>query len=842
VLADAVGLGKTWQALAVMKFFEIKGYEVIVICPKKLENNWTKYLMRKNSKFENDRFNYVVRFHTDLQEDRLEKDGIKIRDYFQSDKPKLFVIDESHHLRNDKSARYQFFVEELLRANKDVKVLLLSATPINTKLLDVRNQFKLLVKGNDDGFKETLNINNLTWLFANAQKQLEKWQSVENHNKKISDFITKLPEDFFRLTDSLLVARTRALIKDQHENLFFPEKEPPENIFISPENIGNLKKFDDIFRTMKINLTAYRPYEYTQVKEVTSILEDEKQREKFLVKMMYILLVKRLESSWFSFKNTVETILTHHENALQKVKLFIEKKKEEELALDLGNLEEDFEGNLEDIELDEITLGKKSPIRLLDITDIRKFKAHIEKDIQKLKNLYENLEILAKQISHEKSVNSVDRKLEKLIQIISEKQKKKNKKIVVFSVFKDTIDYLYAELRKRGFKNIAMVSGQESKTDDGYSSKNFEPILERFAPYTKLYNEKEWDWFYSDHEIKDKPDFKTWCRLIRNFEPKTAYCLDNPIEILLATDCLSEGQNLQDCDCVVNYDIHWNPVRIIQRMGRIDRLASPNAKIKGFNFWPAKNYEDFLRLKSRVEIRMALLPLVGAEYEETLTEELQQIVKDNPLISKQTQKMLDQLQTTWDEIDKDDETLGMDDLSLETFRQELLEDFRKHEEKYKNMPNGIYSGFKGKPDIFQMVIPKGLIAMIASPVKPNGVIEHDYTYKHLLYTTPSGNSKYINPKDILSVLRKHKTENRFVPDGIDTGDKAVIETYIKMLKDWLVFMGGSEKGEAGEAAKSAIKGIMQGQPIKTDKIPDRKLSEDYFRPDKFDLICWLAIS
>ena len=193
------------------------------------------------------------------------------------------------------------------------------------------------------------------------------------------------------MTDSLVVARTRALIKDQQDDLFFPEKDKPENLFISPENIGNLKTFNDIFRAMKVNLTAYRPYDYTQVKEVTSILEDEKQREKFLVKMMYILLVKRLESSWFSFKNTVEIILNHHENALNKVKLFIEKKKEEELTLDLEPMEEDFEGNLEDIEIDEITLGKKSPIRLMDITDITKFKSHIEKDIQKLKNLKVNL-------------------------------------------------------------------------------------------------------------------------------------------------------------------------------------------------------------------------------------------------------------------------------------------------------------------------------------------------------------------------------------------------------------------------------------------------------------------
>lgn len=372
ILADAVGLGKTWSAMAVMKYFEIKGYKVILLCPKKLENNWRQYLEGHRSIFENDRLKYTIRFHTDLQDERLQnyQDDFTIKRFFQGNPKVLIVIDESHNLRNDKSSRYKFLTDTILQKNKDVKVLQLSATPINNRLTDIRNQFKLIKKGFDDGFKESeIGIKSLQNIFANAQKEYKNWQNPEN--RKIKDFIQILPQKFFDLTDALIVARTRKLIANEFGAMSFPEKEIPLNEYINPENIGSLKTFDDILNAIKVNLTAYRPSEYITDEKPVSVLEDPRQREKFLVKMMFILLMKRLESSWFSFKNTVENILKHHEKALTKVNTFIESQQnidmeaeiiDEDVIEDLEQAAMDYTaaGIEEDTELPgELSLGKK---------------------------------------------------------------------------------------------------------------------------------------------------------------------------------------------------------------------------------------------------------------------------------------------------------------------------------------------------------------------------------------------------------------------------------------------------------------------------------------------------
>ncbi|MBK7110266.1 MAG: hypothetical protein IPH61_14385 [Bacteroidetes bacterium] len=303
--------------------------------------------------------------------------------------------------------------------------------------------------------------------------------------------------------------------------------------------------------------------------------------------MMYILLMKRLESSWFSFKNTVENILNHHTNALAKVNEFIEKKVDTSIE---DNLTEEEKEELEDsVSESENNSQEEPPITL-------------------------------------------------------------------------------------------------SETHDGYSGEKFEEILERFAPFTKLYNEKDWTELYENNltdEFREgekwKVPFEKWLQLIKDNDKKTQKKISNPIDVLIATDCLSEGQNLQDCDTVVNYDIHWNPVRLIQRMGRIDRIGSMNDTIRGINFWPGKNYEDYLRLKKRVEERMALMSVVGTELQD-ITPEFQKMVEENPLLPKQAQKMLDQLQITWDDIETNDETLGLNDLSMEQFRQELFEFFKQNED------------------------------------------------------------------------------------------------------------------------------------------------------------------
>lgn len=852
ILADAVGLGKTWTALAVMKYFELKGYTVVLFCPKKLRNNWEQYQSHRGSRFEKDEIEYFVRNHTDLQDERLTNNYPDFSlSKLQRKQKVLLVIDESHNLRNDKSSRYKFLVDNVLlpeKTKRDVKVLHLSATPINNKLMDIRNQFKLMTKGQDSGFKETdLKIDSLENIFRAAQKDFSEWSDQED--RKIADFISKLPQKFEKLTDALIVARTRKLIEGEFGEMNFPKKDDPVNEYITPENLGDLKSFDDILNALRVNLTAYRPSEYIRDLKVESVLENPKQREKFLVKMMYILLMKRLESSWFSFKSTVENILNHHINALDKVNLFIKNQTDSSLVdnLTIDEQEEIDEtaAELETESLHPITLGKKNPVLLSSITNIALFKKHLEADVTKLSQLKTSL------IKFENDFNSgktADDKLNKLIEHINNKQNKSdNKKVLVFTVFKDTAKFLYDELIKRGVKNVAFVSGSLSETFDGYSGDKFEPILERFAPFTKLYNEKDWTELYENANLskvfnvadKWKVPYSKWTELITKYDKATLKKLENPINVLIATDCLSEGQNLQDCDTVVNYDIHWNPVRLIQRMGRIDRIGSPNKTIKGINFWPGKNYEDYLKLKSRVENRMALMSVVGTELDDKLTPEFQRMVKENPLLPKQAQKMLEQLQLTWDDVEVNDETLGLNDLSLEQFRQELFDFFKKNEDFFKKIPNGVFSGFKFRPNKKWQSLPESIIAVIGYPRKPDEALDHVYEEIILLHQCieEGKNRKLVlkNNQEILTLLRNHKLETRYVPKNIDKGDTVVLEKLATALGSWI------------ESQKTAV-AVNQIQDLFTGDIAPRKISpeqkklEDKFKSENFDLINWFIVS
>ncbi|HKJ80965.1 MAG TPA: helicase-related protein [Ignavibacteriaceae bacterium] len=854
ILADAVGLGKTWTALAVMKYFENKGYTVFLFCPKKLRNNWEQYQSGKGSRFEKDEIEYYVRNHTDLQNERLTT---IYPDFpltkLQRKQKVLLVIDESHNLRNDKSSRYKFLVDNVLmphRKSREVKVLHLSATPINNKLIDIRNQFKLMTKGEDNGFEKTdLEISSLESIFRTAQKDFNDWSALDT--KKISDFISKLPQKFFDLTDALIVARTRKLIEGEFGTMNFPKKADPINEYITPENLGELKSFDDILKALKVNLTAYRPSEYITDLVIESVLENPKQREKFLVKMMYILLMKRLESSWFSFKATVENILNHHNNALQKVEMFIEKKVDativdnltEEEQEDLDETASESEGTDEDEA--PITLGKKNPVPLSSITNIELFKKHLLGDIRKLKLLQTNL---SKFESDFNAGTVEDEKLNRLIHHIQKKQKEtENKKVLIFTVFRDTAQYLYREMKKRGITNLAYVSGSLSETDDGYSGDKFEVILERFAPFTKLYNEKDWSELYDTYMPEKYCEsnrwnvpYEKWLEVVREHDKKTQKKIENPINVLIATDCLSEGQNLQDCDMVVNYDIHWNPVRLIQRMGRIDRLGSPNLVVKGINFFPAKDYEDYLRLKKRVEERMALMSVVGTEIQDNLSPEFEKMVEENPLLPKQAEKMLSQLQITWDDIESNEETLGLNDLSLEQFRQELFEFFKQDEEFFKKMPNGVFTGFKFKINKKWDSIPDSIVAVLGYPKRPDETPDHIYDEIHLLHQPIVEGAKaesmvLKNNQEILSLLRYHKKEHRHVPTNIEKGDAEVIEKLSQSINNWVT-------SQAKPVAINQIQSLFSGDTTPQKISPEQKKLEDKFKSENFDLINWFIIS
>lgn len=852
ILADAVGLGKTWSALAVMKFFQLQGREVILLCPKKLDNNWRRYLKYQDSRFEKDQFDFFIRFHTDMHEDRVDKYTDRADKLFTNDKPKLFVIDESHNLRNDKSNRYKFLLEQILKRNEDVKVLLLSATPINNSLNDIRNQFKLMVQGNVNGFEESLGIKNLDYSFRTAQKVFNEWR--EDPSPKIGDFIKKLPANFFTLTDSLIVARTRKMIDGKQTGLTFPIKTKPVNLFVTPSQLGNFESFEELFDHFPPMLSGYQPSFYLEddKTEGKDVLYDERQRDRFLVKMMYILMVKRLESSWYSFDSTVGKIKDHHQNALDKIKAYQNGKvnsgvvSENESLFDDDELQGDYE---------ELTLGKKRKIYLSDIDvagNLDNFKKDLKKDLDALDNLHINLQKFKRKLENEilrpGNFKSEDDKLETLISQINKKkssnENNNNPKVVIFTVYRDTAQYLFNQLKNRGFEKVAMISGSGSQTTDSdEETKNFEPILERFAPFTKLFMEKEWDFKSIKTGIEA---YHEWIEWVAKNHTKTYAKIQKPIDILIATDALSEGQNLQDADMVINYDIHWNPVRIIQRMGRIDRLGSPNTKIFGINFWPSNNINSYLNLQGRIEQRMAAMKLAGAEVDAQFSDSFKEMIHDESLDQRMNHRMMEQMQVTFDDLDGQD-TFGFDDLSLESYRQDLLEEFNKDKAKYLKMPKGIYTGFNANKSICNE---NGLIALLGFPSKPPKTINHEYKVFDLIYIDKKGKQVLLNQKEVLDALTHHKDKDRFVPESIDKGDEIAIQELVSALKGWLdiqaideqIMEDGTVKKVMGAEAKDLLSKLRKGDKNALSRVKQNIKVEGKFQLDNFDLIIWFLVT
>ena len=794
ILADAVGLGKTFTALAVVKFAEFQGRQIVVVCPKKLEWNWRQYLEHQGSRFESDQFDYFIRFHTDLSEERLETYGDTADKFFTSDKPKLFVIDESHNLRNDKSARYQFFAEKILAKNPDAQVLLLSATPINNSLLDVRNQFKLLAKNADNGFEKSPGVKSVDNLFANAQRALSEW--AREPGGGIPGLIAKLPKNFFDLTDALTVARTRPMIQRtaEGENLVFPAKNAPENIFETPVAFGNYENFDDLLDRFPPCLSAYQPAFYAGM-TADKAIEDEASRDFFLVRMMFVLLVKRLESSWVSFYQTLESIRDVHQQTLAKIKQY------EENPSDPSDLTDSSDPtDLFDEEDDMLFIGRKRKIEIAEIAkkgNLAAFKKDLKKDLDALGLLITNLEIFKRKTALEKGDASADTKLQNLIALIRKKQasgkNNGNPKVLVFTTYTDTADYLYNELRRRGFQRLALVTGTLCKAAN-YSGPRFEPILERFAPLAK----------------------------------KSGKTAGEPVDILVATDVLSEGQNLQDADFVVNYDIHWNPVRVIQRVGRVDRLGSPNSEIFSANFWPARDVEEYLALQKRVEDRMAVMKLMGSEVPKNFTETFAKKADAPDLESRQVARMLEQMKVSMEDIETRGENFGFNNLSLERFRQDWLYAQRAARENFCAIPNGVFTGFKSE------TAAPGLVALLGSPVRAPGSAER-YKDLRLAYINGKGEPVLSRHDDILQLLATHKDAPRRVSAALETGDPAAVSALSKNLRDWL------EK-EGLKTATADIVDIFTGTATPVKMAAKTARAEEEFQAHNFELVCWFMVS
>lgn len=853
ILADAVGLGKTFSALAVIKYFQTQNYVTVLLCPKKLEQNWTQYLKRRGSRFDKDEFDYIVRFHTDLQNERLQNSYEDAPlSWLQTRKKVLVVIDESHNLRNEKSGRYQELLHSLIQnkdpeSGRDVKVLMLSATPINTGLNDVKGQFNLIGHGDDQAFdNDEFNIESLKNLFADSQRKYTQW--CNDPERTIGSFISLLPPKFFNLTDKLIVARTRKLIENTlGENLGFPNKEKPVNIYQGVDHFGKFQTTDEIYKAFeKLNLIAYQPSLFLHAsrkeaaKEASNDWADDVNRERFLVKMMGILFMKRLESSWHSCRTTLKKVLEIHEQTLAKVVAFKEHRNN-------GNVDVDIPDDDENNDTDDTFTLRKGTISLAEMKNLGGFERGLRIDINLLKEICDSLDTFAD--DYEKGFEE-DLKLEKLIELLIKKGQSDNKKVVIFTAYADTARFIFEELQKRGFTNMASVSGQEVNTTGSHNTTNFHEVLQSFAPFSKLYKELDWSDLYEDAKLNrakyydddkrrwDVP-YELWLKLINERRPAFKRLLDDRIDILIATDCLSEGQNLQDSDMQINYDIHWNPVRLIQRFGRIDRIGSPNKSIRCVNFWPAKSFEEYLHLESRIMNRMVTMNLVGSETQ-PLNDAYIKMEADNPLQDKNADRLLEELQSNSISDIESPRTLSLKDFSFEIFRQDLIEYFERHKEVFRKMPNGIFSGFCLE-EIISKETPECLVAVLGYPHREQGN-KKPYSEIYLMCQPTdekkAATYKELNRAEILEFLRKNKYQDRFVPEWIETSNSARLKNLSAIIEQWM-------EAKVPQQATAAILQIAQSRkgtkkPTKQEK--KNQLLEEKFKKENFDLIVWEYVS
>ena len=529
-----------------------------------------------------------------------------------------------------------------------------------------------------------------------------------------------------------------------------------------------------------------------------------------------------------------------HEQTLAKVVAFKEKKADGIVKV---NIPDDDENN----ETDDIFTLRKGSINLADMKNLGGFERALRIDINKLRAICESLDAFAEDY---KNGFEQDLKLEKLISILEEKRQASNKKVVIFTAYADTAEFIYDELRKRGFSNMASVSGQEIHTTGNHSTNNFNEVLQSFAPYSKLYKELDWSDlyeeaklsradYYDDDKRRWNVPFALWEMLISERRPNVKRLMDDSIDILIATDCLSEGQNLQDADMQINYDIHWNPVRLIQRFGRIDRIGSPCESVRCVNFWPAKSFEEYLHLETRIMNRMVTMNLVGSETQQ-LNDAYLKMEADNPLQDKNADRLLEELQNNSISDIESPRTLSLKDFSFEVYRQDLIDYFEKHKEVFHRMPNGIFSGFKFDDTLFEK-IPESLVAVIGYPHREQG---NNRAYSEIyLMCQPadphiSATYQNLNRAEVLEFLRKNKSQERFVPEWIEANNKERLQKLSNIIQQWM-------EAKVPQQATAAILQIAKSRKTThklTRQEKDTQLLEDKFKKENFDLIVWEYVS
>ena len=674
IIADSVGLGKTWTALAVIKFFQLRNERVLVLCPKRLEDNWVRYTAwaaSSNNPFEEDRLNYAVRAHTDLSRYEGWAGSVDLAQ-FNWGSFDLIVIDESHNFRNEgrdrydddgnlvRRSRYNRLLEEALKGGVQTKVLMLSATPVNTSLRDLRNQIYLMTEKREDTFRDALGIGNIQSIFGIAQREFQQWEikRLNGQNPDKSTLLERLGTDFLALLDAVSFARSREHVRRYYPEVTttiggFPQRARPRNLYPVADSMGELS-YDDLHRRIgDFQLALYMPSQYLkdtispEERKVTSQF-NQRDRERFLIGMMRVNLLKRLESSVHAFTLTMHRILEKMDHLDQ----LIEKWREHGVNEQIDSLLE------EDEEDEEFAIGKGRRYHLKEL-DIDQW----QQDLREDRKIFQDLHSRAEQVTVERDdkLAALKRALKhKVEEAPLDRDGNANRKVLVFTTFADTARYLYSNLEKWAQHDlgvhIALVTGGNNNRSSVGSSQ-FIDILARFAPRAQQNNSNS-----------------------------------NEIDIVIATDCLSEGQNLQDCDLVVNYDIHWNPVRLMQRFGRIDRLGSRNHKVGMINFWPTRDLDRYLDLKNRVEARMALADAAATGLDDPLNQ-YDQTDNDHRETAKLELEFRDRQLTRMREetldIEEADDNISLNDLTLDDFLADLLRYIQQNRAALEAAPLGI---------------------------------------------------------------------------------------------------------------------------------------------------------
>ena len=672
ILADSVGLGKTYTALAVIKYFEQRNERVLVLCPRKLYDNWSLYQASNGhvqNPFPQDRFGYTLLAHTDLSRDSGRSGSVDLAN-FNWGSYDFVVIDESHNFRNSDGQRYQRLMNEIIAEGSHTKVLMLSATPVNTSLIDLRNQVYLMTEGREDDFRESLGVGNIGNVMAGAQRQFKEWESgkTKRERRDKSILLERLGADFLRLLGGVSIARSRRHVEESYADEMerigqFPVHAAPVNSY-PPTDVRGALSYKQLADSIeKFKLSVYQPSNYVTASDRLAELEqtrrtrnfNQRDSERFLVGMIRTNFLKRLESSAHSLTLTLMRTIGKIDALVQKIQRYQDRTRED---VDLAGADVMPE---EDEDDEEFFANRGLRPYLLSELDLPSWLDDLHEDRATLTTVLEQVAAITPQRDGKlREIEAAVR--QKAAKPTKDNDGRPNRKLLVFTTFKDTALYLYDNLSGLAHElgvNMAMVAGDETRSTTGGNA--FNDILTNFAPIARNRGDSS--------------------------EPE--------IDLLIATDCISEGQNLQDCDTVLNYDIHWNPVRLIQRFGRIDRIGSRNPSVHMHNYWPTNDMDVYLKLESRVQARMALADIAATGSEDPFTADDAQLelrFRDEQLV-----KLREEI------LDMDDLADGpvLSDFTLDHFLAQLLRYLEMNRDMLEELPHGIYAVADGRTSAIQ---------------------------------------------------------------------------------------------------------------------------------------------